>query len=311
MNIGSRLAVVLLGALVGSSACSGPSSPAATSTTPLAAATPAAEDDEAEVGEPAAETDEPDEADDAEYEYGKFVGFELVTGAPADAAAFWGGLLGWQMTPSGGGFEIRNGERAIGRIVPPAGDAVPIGWLSWISVEDVEDLIRDVLANGGRQVVAPRKVDGGLRAIVAGPTGGVFGIVHADAGDAPDRAPGAGDWYWAQLWTDDFEEALGFYEVVGSYNSIEYTVGKTRYRVLQNDERSRAVIVGAPPGQKSRWVPFVVVADVAATVARGRKLKAKILTAPQTIGGIGTFAIVQAPTGGILGVIAPAADSGD
>jgi len=52
---------------------------------------------------------------------------------------------------------------------------------------------------------------------------------------------------------------------------------------------------------------FVQVDNVEQTVKQAKQLKAKIITAPRNVDGMGKVAVIQAPSGGIFGVIAPPA----
>ena len=253
-----------------------------------------------------------EEASEIAHSFGKFVRFELVTHEPHKAAQFYQELLQWNAQSADADadadavYNIYNNGRFLGRIRKfDVVRKLPQGWVSWISVESVDEVIRDVKVNGGRLVESERQVLHERRALVAGPTGGTFGIVRADGGDDPEDHPRQGDWFWSQLWTRDFDTALAFYTVVGSYTSVEYRFGHLRYRVLEVDGVPRAAIVKAPSGRASRWLPFVQVADVDETVRRAKELRANVITATRQVDGIGRVAVLEAPTGGIFGVVVP------
>jgi uncharacterized protein len=59
--------------------------------------------------------------------------------------------------------------------------------------------------------------------------------------------------------------------------------------------------VGAPP----HWLPYVAVDDVDATIARARKLGARIPVDPEDIPGIGRFGVLEDPTAAVLAVLKP------
>jgi predicted enzyme related to lactoylglutathione lyase len=177
--------------------------------------------------------------------------------------------------------------------------------MSWISVEDIDDMMRDIPANGGTVLDKPKDSDLGRSAVLQGPTGGVFGIVQLAGAAEPDTSAQAGDFVLSQLWTDSFEVALGFYAVIGDYTTLSVTYGNTKYRIMQGDGVPRALIRLAPPGKANRWIPFVLSGEVDALSKKAKGLGATILVAPRSVPMLGRIAVIQAPTGGIMGFITP------
>jgi predicted enzyme related to lactoylglutathione lyase len=59
---------------------------------------------------------------------------------------------------------------------------------------------------------------------------------------------------------------------------------------------------GAPP----HWLAYVTVADVGAVVERAKQLGGSVLMGPDTMEGIGTFAVLQDPQGAVFAPYAPA-----
>ncbi len=265
--------------------------------------------------------DEPDAADqEPDPEYGKFVRIDLITSQPEKAAAFYEKLLGWTITPVPGAwtmspipgagpqhFIIENKGQELARIhAMDSGQPIPAGWMSWISVEDIDDMMRDVPANGGSVLAPPSKSANGRQAVLKGPTGGVFGVVQLNTNATNDRDPQPGDFVLSQLWTKDFEAALRFYSVMGNYSSINVTFGKTKYSIMQGDGTARAVIRQTPPGRATRWIPFVLSSDVDATTKAAKALGATVVTQPREVPTLGSVVVIEAPTGGVLGFIRPA-----
>ena len=56
-------------------------------------------------------------------------------------------------------------------------------------------------------------------------------------------------------------------------------------------------------GSAPHWLPYVTVDDPDATLARAKKLGAKIPVEPTDIPNIGRFAVLQDPTGALLAVM--------
>jgi len=262
----------------------------------------------------AATSDEGDEEEEGvQRNIGRFVRYELHTSDVQGAARFYSDLFGWSIEAAEddgeGVFQIRRQGRLIGRLrAYDASRKIPEGWMSWVSVNDVDDMMRDVEANGGKILRHPWTVREERRALLVGPTGGTFGIVRADNGDGPDEDPAEGGWYWSQLWTTDFETSVNFYGVIGTYVTTVYPYQKLTYVVFENDGRRRAVVVRGPKGQPSRWLPVVRVRNVEKMVNEAQALKARVLVAPREIAGLGSIAVLQSPVGGIFGVISPTED---
>ena len=247
------------------------------------------------------------EVEEYDRDYGKFVQMDLVAKEPAKAAAFYEQLLGWTVTKTpNGNFVIYNQGRELSRIREyDSSGPIPAGWMSYISVENVDDLMRDVPANGGAILVKPTNAKEGRIAVLKGATDGVFGVVqlHGDANG--ERLTKTGDFVLSQLWTNNYEKAISFYSVMGDYNSEDVKFRTTRYSILKTGSTPRAIIRKTPAGRANRWIPFVLSDDVDGLVKKAKKLGAKIVTPARVIPTLGRVAVVEAPTGGIIGFIAP------
>jgi predicted enzyme related to lactoylglutathione lyase len=102
-------------------------------------------------------------------------------------------------------------------------------------------------------------------------------------------------------------EALSFYEkVVGfSHRSMDLGSGQ-KYHILSRDGVDGGGVTGhglagAPPHR----LPYVVIDDVDATIARARKRGARIPAGPEDIPGIGRFGVLEDPTGAVLAIMKP------
>jgi predicted enzyme related to lactoylglutathione lyase len=250
--------------------------------------------------------------EDAAFMPGKMTWFELFTADPAKAGRFYGQLLGWEISETNAGpvkaSAIKNGGDEIGLIIDAAKAPMPKGWMAYISVAEVDDAALDAKGNGGKIVIRPMDVkEVGVRfAILADPDGSTIGIAHRESGDPPDRQS-PGDWRWAQLMASDPDDCYSFYSAVAGYTRHEQTIGGVNYIRLIGDELPRAVITKVEKGFAPGWIPWVVVADVDATVAKAKKLGGKVRKAAWNAGDLGRIALLQDPTGGVFGVVAPPA----
>jgi len=59
------------------------------------------------------------------------------------------------------------------------------------------------------------------------------------------------------------------------------------------------------PGQPSAWVPYVLVDNVASATAKVKSLGGTVIKDVAEVPNMGSFSIIQDPTGGVLGLWQP------
>lgn len=108
---------------------------------------------------------------------------ELCTPDDEAAIAFYGRRFGWTqegaipMGPLGEYRFLQNGGTAIGAVMKQA-DFMQAGWTFYFGVEDIDDALAAVRANGGDVRGEPRQVPGGEFTFHAvDPQGAAFGLV--------------------------------------------------------------------------------------------------------------------------------------
>lgn len=80
--------------------------------------------------------------------------------------------------PDGPYYVLKQGEAMTGGAMAATNPQAPSMWLSWVHVEDVEETRNKVLKEGGSAHTEVMEVPQvGRMAVVADPTGGVFGII--------------------------------------------------------------------------------------------------------------------------------------
>jgi predicted enzyme related to lactoylglutathione lyase len=244
---------------------------------------------------------------------GKFIWFELVSTDARKAQAFYGEVLGWRVDPFPLGdstYEmIYSGDTMIGGYAAPRSDRQPSHWISAVSVEDVDVTARAAIANGGKVVEPPSSVPGvGRRARIADPQGAELSVFRNDRGDPADlpTAP-PGHWLWNELHTTDPTKALAFYEKVLGFTHRSLDMGPAdAYHILSRGGVDRGGVTShLPRGVPPHWLPYVAVDDVDATIARAKKLGARIPISPEDIPGAGRFGVLEDPTGATLAIMKP------
>ena len=94
------------------------------------------------------------------YTPGRVVWRELMTRDVAKARAFYGELFGWRfeevdMGPMGKYTMVHAGAKPIGGLWPkPEGDPRPSAWMSYVSVEDVDQASEQAKPKAGRSCTA-------------------------------------------------------------------------------------------------------------------------------------------------------------
>ena len=180
---------------------------------------------------------------------GRFVWFEYVSSEAAKAQGFFGELFGWGVKrvpmPTGDYAMIARGDDTIGGyLAPPAGAPAHAHWLSHLAVASAADTATAVSAHGGKVLMAPFAVgEFGTMAVVADPLGGPFALWQAakpeGTGDYKD-APYS--WCWNELYTDDVDRSLAFYQAVGGFVDDPMDMGPGGvYHVLATDGKGREI----------------------------------------------------------------------
>jgi len=242
---------------------------------------------------------------------GKFVWVELNTANPKAAQGFYGEVLGWKVQAFPMGPEtyemIDAGGTTIGGYNPQGKG--PTQWLSYMSVDDVDETAKKVVAAGGKVIDAPSDIPTvGRSAKVADPQGAVFYLFRSATEDMPESPPTQGRFYWNELVTRDAPKAVAFYEKIFGHTHDEMPMPDGKYYVLNKDGAPRAgIMAGQDKNAPPTWLPYFAVADTDATVARAKKLGANVYMAPEDIPNVGRFAVLSDPQGATFAVIKPAA----
>jgi uncharacterized protein len=247
------------------------------------------------------------------YLPGKFVWFEHVSNDIAKARAFYEPLFGWHtesMTMPGSDPYpvIHNSNAGIGGYArAPAG--APNGWLSYLSVADVDTSCTAALGAGAKSLMAPTNYGGaGRAATLADPTGAVFALWKGAQGDPADvEETPLGGWLWNELSTHDDKQALAFYEKVFAFSHDPMPMPNGTYYVLKQGDKMRGGLTQAMDASTpAMWTQYVRVADCDASAAKAAQLGARIVVPPSDIPQIGRFAMLIDPLGAAIAVMKPA-----
>lgn len=245
------------------------------------------------------------------YEHGRFVWFELLTKDVERATSFYPETLPWRIEPmamqDGSQYTlIKVGDVGIGGLMTPRGEA-PTSWVSYVSVADVDETANKIKAAGGTTHIDAFDVPGvGRMQPVSDAQGGMFCLFKAESGD-PSRVEGPGSLHWNELWTQDPQASLEFYEGVLGYTHEEFPMPNGTYYVLKDGDDARGGILQSPsPELPTMWLQYIDVEDCDATLDRAQQNGATVLSGPMDAEGVGRFGVLRDPLGGVIGVIKPA-----
>jgi predicted enzyme related to lactoylglutathione lyase len=241
---------------------------------------------------------------------GRFVWQDLMTPDAAACRKFYGDLLGWQFretTRNGKPYLIaRLDGRLVGGIVevkdPRVKDA---GWLSYLSVDDIDRAVSRVTAAGGSVLVAPLRIEGiGRIAAVTDPEGAPLGLagLEIEAPAEPSDPPMA-RFFWREYFAHDAVKSLAFYKELDGYQeTLSTRKGLVPYHLLERNG-PQAGLIQLPEelmAVKSNWLPYLRVDDPAAMSARVTALGGRVILPVSDMVRNGTVAIVADPTGGAV-----------
>lgn len=245
-----------------------------------------------------------------EIHNGKLVWVDLVTTDPSTAVAFYSKVFGWQPRyfADKNYIELSHNDRVVSSVVRYEGDEAMDGdarWLVSISVSDVDNSLNTAVANGGEVLESATNLpDRGRYAVLSDPQGAVLMLLRATGGDPIDDSQKLNEWAWAELWTDDPDAAVSFYQATVGYSSLRVpdTDGGERI-ILGTDGIARATVIQLPwDDVEPNWIPYIPVASASATLQRIIDAGGAVLVSSGSNQDAVAVAIVMDPTGGVFAI---------
>jgi predicted enzyme related to lactoylglutathione lyase len=106
-----------------------------------------------------------------------------------------------------------------------------------------------------------------------------------------------GKFVWFEHASGDIAKARGFYEPLLGWHTEAMPVGDQRYHMILNNNQGIGGYGTVQPGERSRWMCYLSVADVDASFAAAQSIGARGLTPPMNFGPVGRGAQLADPTG--------------
>jgi predicted enzyme related to lactoylglutathione lyase len=226
------------------------------------------------------------------------------------AKPFYAALFGWDIQegpPEAGGYSLAHlrGKTVCG--LGPQQNPGPPYWTTYINVNSADDVVKLAKANGGTVYVEPMDVmDVGRMAIVADPTGAVFGLWQPGEHKGAQLVNEPGTMCWNELITTDTAAAEKFYRAVFGWGAethkgeIDYTEWKVGGQSVGGMMAKTPMM---PAEMPSNWGVYFAVIDTDATCAKAKSLGGSIIMPPTDIEP-GRFAVLVDPAGAPFNVIA-------
>jgi uncharacterized protein len=251
---------------------------------------------------------------------GTFSWADLATGDPGRAKEFYAGLFGWDYSEldAGGGatyIEASVGGDAVAGLYEQAegqaAEGAPASWRSYVTVESSEATAWRADELGGDVRTDPHDVgDAGRMAVLADPTGAIFGIWEPRESIGAHRVNDPGCMTWNELSTTEPGTAIDFYSSLFGWRIQPLDTGggppywsighegaasgrNGSMRELSEAEGSQ----GVPPN----WMPYFTVESAAATSKRAASAGGSVIAAPLDI-PTGRIAVLRDPEGAALGI---------
>jgi predicted enzyme related to lactoylglutathione lyase len=235
---------------------------------------------------------------------GSFLGAVLISDDAKAASEFYAAIFGWDMEQAkDGGFAVRHKGRMIAGISPldESNDEVEESfWLVGITVKDLDASLG--AAKKGRAKIyedAHRVSEYGRFAVIADRQKAP--VLLIEPGVKPlGRGRDHGSWVWAELWTNDVEDAVAFYaDVVGVDHEITDRGGQD-YHYFSSQEEPRAGIIKIPAELETvepGWAPYVAVADLGATLGKVKELGGRVVFGETEHPSDANVALILDPSG--------------
>ncbi len=241
---------------------------------------------------------------------------DLVVPDLGTAREFYAAVLGWEyltetapegeatyLTATVGGYRVAG----LGDVAPDA-PAPPAVWTVHLATDDVVAGV-EAARSAGADVLVPatRADDAGAFAVLADPTGAVFGLWESGTHTGADLVDEPGAVAWAEVMTRDHERAMAFYASVLGWRFADMSAPGFTYATFEVDGIPAGGIGALPedagPDAVSHWLVYLRVEDVDATVAAVRAHGGGVSREPWD-SAFGRVALVTGPAGERFSVLA-------
>jgi uncharacterized protein len=244
------------------------------------------------------------------YAHGTPSWVDLATPDLDGSKDFYGALLGWRFergTEQEGFYTMAylGDAAAAGMMQISEGNPMAPVWTSYVTVDDIQQTVKQVEPSGGQVVQAPIDVlEFGKMAVLADPTGAVICAWQPGThiGSGVVNEPGA--FCWSELISPDVEKAAVFYgELFGwTTRTTEMGPGQAYTEFLLDGNSIAGGMAPPAPGMPAYWGVYFSVADTDGALDQAKAKGASVMMGPIDIPA-GRFAVLRDPQGVVVSFI--------
>ncbi|MGW0732872.1 VOC family protein [Streptomyces sp. NPDC002851] len=233
------------------------------------------------------------------------------------AAAFYGGVFGWQLVSAGaeaGGYGLfqKDGSTVAG-LGALTEEGASSAWMVYFLTDDAQATTKAVEQGGGSVRVAPMDLGGeAWMAQLTDPQGAQFAVLQPVAASGGLEKTSEDDTLvWTELHVPDPVAGVDFYRGLFGWRSQEMQAPGMTYRVLSlkdGDQQDTSFGGVAPVGEGdpgARWVPYFAVADADATVRKAQENGGSVLMPATDVPEVGSIAMLADPSDAVFAVLKP------
>ena len=227
--------------------------------------------------------------------------------------SFYAQLFGWEYEQSGEEYgnyatALLDGESVAG-IGPAQGpDAPPPTWTTYLAVDDAAKVAEQAADAGGTVLMPAMQVGSmGSMAVLADPTGAVFGLWQAGEHTGFNRYNEPGADVWNEAMVGDYRAGQDFYRTLFDYTYSEIGDGQMSYSTIEvegNTVGGIGPVQGDVADLPPHWRTYFSVADVEQACAKAVELGGTVEVDPFDT-PFGMMGGVRAPGGEVVMLSAP------
>jgi predicted enzyme related to lactoylglutathione lyase len=238
---------------------------------------------------------------------GTFLGAVLISDDADAASEFYASVFDWDMERADdGGYAVRHKGRMIAGISPldASDDQVEESfWLVGIAVEDIDGALRTARKINARIYEDSQRVgEYGRFAVIADRQKAPVLLIEPGA-EQLGRSSDHGSWVWAELWTNDVEDAAAFYADVVGVDHETTDRGGEDYHLFSSRQKPVAGIITIPAELETvepGWAPYVAVSDLGTTLGKVKELGGKVIFDETEHPAAASVALIMDPSGAVL-----------
>ena len=226
---------------------------------------------------------------------GRPLWYELLTTDKDAAEKFYSAVVGWTTAPFDGSPQpysmfVRGETPAAGVMTIPEGMNVPPHWVMYIGVPNLEAAVSQIERSGGVAMSPVIEVPNiGRMRTMFDPQKAMFSVYEPSSAPPPEAAPVHGDVSWHELYTEDADAAMKFYQQTFGWrptNAMDMgPMGKYqmfgRSFDLGGIMKKPAEMAQVPP----HWGLYFNVPDVNAAAERVKANGGQVLNGPMEVPG--------------------------